>query len=98
MFTKVKYVNDEERERWASVMKLEFMSSEESGTDDGEDANIVRPLPWLSEHVMQFKKLLDDEISEDRTLLSRRKPKKCIVGSPSIRSKPQDATPDWAFN
>ena len=52
-------------------MKLiEYMSSKESGMEDREEVNIVRPLPWLSASVAQFKSLLamDDQIVKEKIL------------------------------
>ena len=51
-------------------MKIEYMSSKESGMEDREEVNIVRPLPWLSASVAQFKSLLamDDQIVKEKIL------------------------------
>ena len=64
MASKVKYRNEEERDKWMSVIKPEVMSSAESGEDDGEEVIIVRPLPWLSAEVTAFKQQLDEEIKK----------------------------------
>ena len=48
--------------------ELKYMSSEESGIEDGEEVNIVRPLPWLSPSVAQFKSLLNNEIAKEKVL------------------------------
>lgn len=45
------------RQKWLSVMKNEFMSSEESGDDD--DSIVTRPLPWRTGYVDQmFSRLM----------------------------------------
>ena len=55
------------KEKWASIMKTEYMSSKESSMEDREEVNIVRPLPWLSASVAQFKSLLDDQIVKEKS-------------------------------
>ena len=49
---KTEAVNTDQKERWASVLIPEMMSSEDSCCDDDseEDAGFVtRPLPWRSD-------------------------------------------------
>ena len=55
LFAKTSAITEEEKKRWAAVMKLEMMSSEESDCDthsgsDNEDGVtsmfIKHPLPW----------------------------------------------------
>ena len=78
-------------------MKIGYMSSEESGMEDGEEVNIVKPLPWLSASVAQFKSLLDDQIVKEKSPQARRQTKKRKQGSPSTRTRPEICEPEWAF-
>ena len=55
MAVKGNYKSKDEKEKWMSVMKLEVMSSDESGEDDGDEIIMVHPLPWLSAEVVAFK-------------------------------------------
>ena len=55
MAVKGNYKSEDEKEKWMSVMKLEVMSSDESGEDDGDEIIMVHPLPWLSAEVLAFK-------------------------------------------
>ena len=55
MAVKGNYKSEDEKEKWMSVMKLEVMSSDESGEDDGDEIIMVHPLPWLPAEVVVFK-------------------------------------------
>ena len=45
---KLQFSDEKAREKWPSVLSMEFMSSEESAAEDGEEVIVVRPLPWRS--------------------------------------------------
>ena len=53
-------------------MKIESEEIQESGMEDGEDMNIIRPLPWLSASVAQFKSLFDNQSMKEKSLQARR--------------------------
>ena len=64
-FAKTSAITKEEKKRWAAVMKLEMMSSEESDCDthsgsDNEDGVtsmfIKHPLPWRNDSHSSFQK------------------------------------------
>ena len=55
---------------------MEFMSSDETDTEDGKEILVVRPLPWLSEAVVQFKAILDQEITSTKNPQAKRQMKK----------------------
>ena len=64
---KVKLADAKDREKWEKVMNLEFISSEDSGLDDGDEVLIVRSLPWRSTRVDHMfndldKKSLDNKL------------------------------------
>ena len=88
---------DDEKEKWEGIMKIEYMSSEESGVEDGEDVNVVRPLPWLSASVTQFKSALDNQTMKEKSPQARRQTKKRKQGCPSKRTRPDVCEPEWAF-
>ena len=53
MFEETEFSSKSEKTKWAEVMDLSYMSSEESG---GENTIVIHPLPWLTEEVDLFKK------------------------------------------
>lgn len=95
MASKGTYANDEEKERWYSIMKMEIMSSEESGEEDGDEVIILHPIPWLSAEITAFKQKLDAEIKKEKTPQARRQTKRRVIGSPSSRVCP-NSVPAWA--
>ena len=46
--TKHPRLTEEQKKKWLSVITNDFMSSEESGT---EDENVIHPLAWRSKYV-----------------------------------------------
>lgn len=77
-------------------MTIEYISSEESGCDDGDEVIITRRLPWLSATTQQFKRKLDLEIRNSKTPLARRQTKRRVDGAPSERPKPTESDiPTW---
>lgn len=94
---KGEYRNEEEKEKWSSVMKIEVMSSDESEEDEGDDVILVHPLPWLSAEVVAFKQKLDEEIKREKTPQARRQTKRRVIGTSSIRPcPPSQGLPSWA--
>ena len=79
-------------------MTIEFMSSEESGEDEGQEVLITKPLSWQSERVAHFKQLLDDTSTTKKSPLGRRQMKPRRMGLPSARNKPIGDFPEWAFS
>ena len=51
-----KLTEDQKKKKWLSVITHDFMSSEESGSDD---ENIVHPLVWRSKHVSTMFQKID---------------------------------------
>jgi len=45
--SKVKFADPKDKGKW-DVLILKLMSSEDSGTDNGDDILVVHPLPWRS--------------------------------------------------
>ena len=98
MFEKASYKDQEEKESWRKTMKIEFVSSDESGCDEGVDVIITMPLPWLSETVTVYKQALDLAVFQERTPLARRQTKESRLGASSSRPKPIGDYPTWVFN
>ena len=71
MFGKAKFKNEEEKALWNKIMTTDFMSSDENGTDNGEEVLISKPLPWESTVVKRFKRKLDDAALEEKTPLAK---------------------------
>jgi hypothetical protein len=87
-------LTEEKRTKWLSVIKNEFMSSEES---DEDDAMVVHPLPWRSEYVNLMFKKIDEYCFAKKSPQARRQTKQRIIGSPSRRVAPGTTEPVWAF-
>lgn len=85
------------KEKWLPVLTMDFMSSDESATDDGKEVLVTKPLQWESVHVTQFKRSLDDAVLEKKSSLSKRQMKTRKRGMPSDRPKPSGDYPSWAF-
>ena len=75
-------------------MTNEFMSSDDSGSDD--DACIVRPVPWRSRLVNSMFDRIDKYNSSNKTPQARHQMKSRVVGAPSARPIPSGDFPEWA--
>ena len=58
---KMTFPDAEQHDKWRQVIKVDYMSSEESATDAEDEVIIVKPLPWRSVHVDQLFRRLDDK-------------------------------------
>ena len=54
MEEKGEFSSVEDRKMWMSILKLEAMSSDESGEDEDEEILNVHPIPWLTADVYSF--------------------------------------------
>jgi len=75
------------------ILKLEYMSSDDSGE---EDTLVVRPIPWLCKKVEEFKTMLDKQRLKDMSEQSRRQAKEKVRGAPSTRPRPSGGS-EWIF-
>ena len=99
MAEKGEFSSDEDRKMWMSVLKLEAMSSDESGEDEDEEILIIHPIPWLTADVVSFKQALDSEIKKEKSPQANRQTKRRMLGSPSSRPIPdEDTLPAWAVD
>ena len=76
-------------------MKNEFMSSEESGSDDGI---MTHSIPWRSEYVTRMFIRIDAYNKERKSPQAIRQMKKRRAGSDSTRPRPISDFPDWAVS
>lgn len=97
MASKADYRNQEDKDKWLKLMKIEVMSSDESAEEDGEEVLIIHPLPWISAEVVAFKQKMDAEIKKEKSSQARRQTKRRVVGSPSTRPCPAQGLPSWAL-
>ena len=77
-------------------MTNEFMSSDDSGSDD--DTYIVRPIPWRSKYVSTMFDRIDKYNAANKSSQARRQMKSRVIGAPSARSIPTGDFPEWAIN
>ena len=77
-------------------MKNEFMSSDESGSDD--DTYVIRPLPWRTKYVNTMFERIDKYYATKKSSQARRQMKKRVVGLPSTRPMPTGDVPEWAVD
>ena len=97
LFEAGSYKDNDEKAKWRTIMTMDFMSSDESGVDDGNEVLMSKPLPWESPSVTLFKKTLDDAALQQKSPLAKRQMKPRKRGMPSTRSKPSADYPDWAY-
>lgn len=90
------FSDKEEIEKWRQVIKIEYMSSEESGVDDENEVIILKSLPWRSVHVGQLFRRLDEKGLEEKSPQARRQMKKRVTGEISCRPRPVGDLPPWA--
>ena len=96
---KVKFALPKDREKWEKVLTLDFMSSEDSGSDEGDEILIIRPIPCRSSKVDRMFSDLDQKTFEDKSPRARRQMKQRKVGIPSKRPRPtHDCIPQWALS
>ena len=97
MFEAGSYKDKSEKAKWQSIMTMDFMSSDESCTEEGSDVLVSKPLSWESASVSIFKKSLDDASLDQKSPLAKRQMKPRRRGMTSSRLKPIGDYPDWAF-
>ena len=86
---RMKFTDPKDKEKWNTILTAELMSSEESGTDDGEQVLIMHALPWRSNRVDQMFHNLDKNALSLRSPRGRRQMKRRVASLPSIRPQCQ---------
>lgn len=94
-------LSQEEKERSMKILMLEFMSSEETGSDSGSGSEmtkifLTRPLPWRSQAANNVMESLDRKIVRRRSERAKEMCRARKVGQPSSRPMPGRHTPSWA--
>ena len=100
MLEKANFESDEQKEEWRQTLKLELISSDESGIDneESEEVIITKPLPWRSTKLDEFFRRLDDESHQKKSPQARRQMKPRRLGVQSSRPPPdREGLPDWVF-
>lgn len=80
---------------WEKLMKVEFMSSEESDIDGEEDVFVIHDLPWRKPSVKRMFSSLDAESSKNKSSQAKRQMKRRVSAGSSSRPKPTSC-PKWA--
>lgn len=64
MFEVGSFKGNGEKESWKKILTMDFMSSDESSVEDGQEVLVSKPLPWQSQKVTLFKQALDEAANE----------------------------------
>ena len=96
---KKKSYNDEDRKKWGKVFTSEYMSSDESGIEDGKGLIFVKDLPWRHKRVANFFQKLKDEHNSKKSEQANRQIKERVKKEEKVftRAAPADA-PTWALS
>ena len=78
-------------------MTLDLISSEDSGSNNGEEVLIVRPLPCRSDRVDHMISDQDRQRLSDKSPLAKRQMKCRVLGHHSQRPK-SSGVPQWALS
>ena len=92
------FTDELQRDRWFLSMRMDTMSSEESGFE-GDKVIVVKTLLWRSDTVSQMFKRLDDKITSEQLSQAWRQVKTCVYSTQSsTSSKPfLGDLPKWLF-
>ena len=90
------FSDKEELEKWRQVIKIEYMSSEESGVDAENEVIILKSMPWSFVHVGQLFHRLDEKSLEDKSPQVRYQMKKHVTGEIFCRPRPKGDLPPCA--
>ena len=83
--------------KWKKILVTDMMSSDESGTEDGQSVFIVKELSWRSDKVTAFFQRLDTARDKRKTEQASRQTKGRIrKGVMSTRPAPS-GFPMWAM-
>lgn len=96
-------LSEAEKEKILKILLLEFMSSEETGSESGSGAEMMtrrkiflsRPLDWRSAEVKTYFESLDRKVDRLRSQRAKEMCRVRRVGPPSSRPCPPDL-PAWA--
>ena len=90
------------------ILSLDFMSSEESGSESGSGAEmttrakifVTKPVPWRSPEASSIMDSLDRKITRRWSDRAKEMCRTRRTGLPSVRPMPDDLPPEvlWAVN
>ena len=88
----------EEKTKYSDLMRIEYMSSEESDEETGANVRmfVTRPLPWRSQEATAVIESLDRKSHRRRSSRALEMVVKRKTGMPSSRGKPEG--PEWAMH
>ena len=90
---------EKDKRKWKSVLIKEFMSSEESESDDESSPLVKRTIPWRSSKVSNFFTELDKHSDSYKSTQSRRQTRaRALSDVASARPLPAGKFPDWALS
>ncbi len=90
------FTDGRQLEKCRQVLKVEYMSSEESATDGEDEVMLVKTLPWRSEYVEELFWRLDYKALVEKSPQARRQMMHRVIGDPSSRPRPIGDLPSWA--
>ena len=97
-------LSQEEKDKISEIMSIDFMSSEDSGSDTAGNSSdtmdtgrtfIIRPLSWLSDEAKSKLASLDRKACRRKTERGKEMTVQRKMGMPSMRGAP-DNCPEWA--
>lgn len=91
----MEFAKAEDKKLWEKVMLPSIMSSDDSGTDDGEEVLVTHPLRWRTSKVDNFFSSLDQAAKQAKSSQALRQRKKRVIGGFSDRKVPA-GLPKWA--
>lgn len=88
-------LNQQQKDKWLSVITNDTMSSEESGPDD---TIIVHSLPWRTQYVSKMFEKIDQYTLSKKSSQAVRQMKSRTIGVVSSRPAPTAGKfPQWAI-
>ncbi len=95
-------ISDEQKKLIEQILTKEFISSEESDTEevDGQERHVivVKPLPWRGQKASRVLNKLDSKSQKQKTKQSIVQTLPRVIGEPSSRPKPTSFADDfWGF-
>ena len=87
------------KEKWSKILAAELISSEESGSDDGEQVLVVHALLWRSSKVDHMFRSLDKTAVSQRSPQGRCQLKRRVLAHPQLDTQTQvEGIPKWAIS
>ena len=62
VLAKMVFTDEKQRERWLYTMRIDMMSSEESGHEGDSEVMIVKTIPWRSDQVNRLLKKIIKQV------------------------------------